>query len=209
MRNQAPASALLSLSWRKAGLSKGPQSPPSIPAPLLLPLLTLNLCLALPVLTACEPGAFVSSRPRPPQLKTFTFTLRKKEKKSFFFFKFFFNVFYLFLGQRETKHERGRGRERGRHRIGNRLQAPSHQPRARRGARTHRLRDRDLAEVGHLTDCATQAPPKKSFLSSTSEESPGTLTEVQLPGPHPLIFHEHSWALLNQAGLGGLLEQTG
>ena len=34
---------------------------------------------------------------------------------------FFFNV-YLFLGQRETEHERGRGRERGRHRIGSRLQ---------------------------------------------------------------------------------------
>ena len=48
---------------------------------------------------------------------------------SFFFFNFFFNV-YLFLGQRETEHEQGRGRERGRHRIGNRLQALSHQPRA-------------------------------------------------------------------------------
>ena len=72
-------------------------------------------------------------------------------------FFFFFNV-YLFLGQRETEHERGRGRERGRHRIGNRLQALSHQPRARRGARTHGPRDRDLAEVGRLTDCATQAP---------------------------------------------------
>ena len=42
---------------------------------------------------------------------------------------FFFNI-YLFLGQRETQHERGRGRERGRHRYGNRLQALSHQPRA-------------------------------------------------------------------------------
>ena len=43
----------------------------------------------------------------------------------------FFSIFYLFFGgQRETEHERGRGRERGRHRIGNRLQAPSHQPRA-------------------------------------------------------------------------------
>ena len=73
------------------------------------------------------------------------------------FFLFFFNV-YLFLGQRETEHERGRGRERGRHRIRNRLQALSHQPRARRGARTHGLWDRDLAEVGRLTDCATQAP---------------------------------------------------
>ena len=54
----------------------------------------------------------------------------------YFFYFFFFNV-YLFLGQRETEHEWGRGRERGRHRIGNRLQALSHQPRARRGARAH------------------------------------------------------------------------
>ena len=60
--------------------------------------------------------------------------------------------------ERETEHEWGRGRERERHRIGNRLQALSHQPRAWRGARTHRPRDRDLAEVGRLTDCATQAP---------------------------------------------------
>ena len=73
------------------------------------------------------------------------------------FFVFVFNV-YLFLTQRETEHERGRGRERGRHRMGSRLQALSHQPRARRGARTHGPRDRDLAEVGRLTDCATQAP---------------------------------------------------
>ena len=51
-------------------------------------------------------------------------------KLTFFFNFFFFFKVYLFLGQRETEHERGRGRERGRHRIGNRLQAPSHQPRA-------------------------------------------------------------------------------
>ena len=75
-----------------------------------------------------------------------------------FFFLIFFSNVYLFLGQRDTEHERGRGRERGRHRIGNRLQALSHQPRARRGAQTHGPRDRDLAEVGRLTDCATQAP---------------------------------------------------
>ena len=80
------------------------------------------------------------------------------------FFNFFLNV-YLFLGQRETEHERGRGRERGRHRMGNRLQALSHQPRARRGARTHGPRDRDLAEVGRLTDCATQAPLLNKFLT--------------------------------------------
>ena len=66
------------------------------------------------------------------------------------------------MRQRETEHERGRGRERGRHRIGSRLQALSHQPRAWRGARTHRARDRDLAEVGRLTDCVTQAPQSLS-----------------------------------------------
>ena len=53
----------------------------------------------------------------------------------------------------------GGGAERRRHRIGNRLQALSHQPRAWRGARTRGPRDRDLGEVGRLTDCATQAPP--------------------------------------------------
>ena len=92
---------------------------------------------------------------------------------------FFFNVFYLFLGQRETEHERGRGSERGRHRIGNRLQAPSHQPRAWRGARTHGPRGRDLAEVGRLTDCATQAPPKFPFnkdLSHIGGSGPSTMT---------------------------------
>ncbi|XP_053080544.1 protein Churchill isoform X2 [Acinonyx jubatus] len=47
--------------------------------------------------------------------------------------------------QRETQHEWGRGRERGKHRIGSRLQALSHQPRARRGARTRGPRDRDLS----------------------------------------------------------------
>ena len=78
-------------------------------------------------------------------------------------FNFFFKV-YLFLGQRETEHERGRGRERGRHRIGNRLQALSHQPGARRGAGTHGPRDRDLSEVRRPTDCATQAPQVSPFI---------------------------------------------
>ena len=78
-----------------------------------------------------------------------------------------FNV-YLSLGQRETEHERGRGRERGRHRIGSRLQALSHQPRAWCGARTHGPRDRDLAEVGHLTDWATQAPLSFHFVRVVS-----------------------------------------
>ena len=59
---------------------------------------------------------------------------------------YFFNV-YLFLRQRETEHEWGRSRERGRHRIGSRLQALSHQPRAWRRARTHEPWDRDLSWI--------------------------------------------------------------
>ena len=49
------------------------------------------------------------------------------------------------MRQRETEYEWGRGRERGRHRIRNRLQALSWQPRARRGARTRGPRDHDLS----------------------------------------------------------------
>ena len=60
--------------------------------------------------------------------------------RSELFFLIFFNV-YLFLRQTETEHERGRGRERGRHRIGNRLQALSHQPRAQLGLE---LTDREI-----------------------------------------------------------------
>ena len=45
--------------------------------------------------------------------------------------------------------------------TGSRLRA--NQPRARRGARTHGPRDRDLAEAGRLTDCATQAPQRYVF----------------------------------------------
>ena len=55
-----------------------------------------------------------------------------------------FNV-YLFLRRRETEHERGRGRERGRHRIRSRLQAPSCQHRAHRGAWTRQPWDHDLS----------------------------------------------------------------
>ena len=75
---------------------------------------------------------------------------------------FFFNG-YLFLRQRETEHEQGRGRERGRHRIRNRLQAPSRQPRARRGARTHGPRDRDLSRSRPLHRLSHPGAPRLCF----------------------------------------------
>ena len=46
----------------------------------------------------------------------------------------------------------------GAEREGDTESEAGHQPRARRGAQTHGRRDRDLAEVRRLTDCATQAP---------------------------------------------------
>ena len=66
----------------------------------------------------------------------FFFNEKKVFSNVYFIYFLFFSNVYLFLGQRETEHERGRGRERGRHRIRNRLQALSHQPRAQRGAGT-------------------------------------------------------------------------
>ena len=69
----------------------------------------------------------------------------------------FFNVFYLFLGQRETDMNGGGAEREGDTESD---QAPGSEPSSQsptRGA-THGPRDRDLAEVGRLTDCATQAP---------------------------------------------------
>ena len=77
--------------------------------------------------------------------------------------KNFFNVYFIF----ETERDRawtGRGRERGRHRIWNRLQALSHQPRARRGAQTHRLRDHDLSGSRPLNRLSHPGAPVLSVL---------------------------------------------
>ena len=100
------------------------------------------------------------------------------------FFFFFFSTFIYFWErgrQRETEHDCGRSRERGRHRIQNRLQALSHQPRAWCGARTHGLRDRDLAEVGRLTDCATQAPRDVLFEWSSKALVRVTIFRCHIP----------------------------
>ena len=61
-----------------------------------------------------------------------------------------------------------------------RLQALSHQPRARRGAQTHGPRDGDLAEVGRLTDCATQAPHKGQVLKHVASHLIGGFFSAQL-----------------------------
>ena len=93
-------------------------------------------------------------------------------------FCFLFLNVYLFLRERMRErerereracaHERRRGRERGRHRIRRRLQALSCQHRARRGARTHELRDHDLSRSQCLTNGATQAPWALVFIYSFS-----------------------------------------
>ena len=79
------------------------------------------------------------------------------------FFLFFFNV-YLFLRQRETEHEQGRGRERGRHRMRNRLQAVSTEP--DEGLELTNCEIMTWAEVGRLTDQATQAPHPFNFFNA-------------------------------------------
>ena len=63
----------------------------------------------------------------------------------FIFFLFFLTFIYFWDRERQSMNTGGAERERERHRIQNRLQALSSQHRARRGARTHGLRDRDLS----------------------------------------------------------------
>ena len=78
-------------------------------------------------------------------------------------FIFIFN-FLMFISW-ETQCEWGRGRERGRNRIQSRLQVPSCQHRARRGAWTHELWHHDLNRSRTLTGRATQAPLFYIFLT--------------------------------------------
>ena len=62
--------------------------------------------------------------------------------------------------------------------TGSRLRAIK--PRARRGAPTHGPRDRDLAEVGRSTDCATQVPRLKSTLNKAIKLCFGNLVPSEL-----------------------------
>ena len=77
----------------------------------------------------------------------------------FFNIIFFFKRLFIVQRQRETEHEHGRGRERRRHRIRSRLRALSRQHGARRGARTHEPRDRDLSRSQTLNRLSHPGAP--------------------------------------------------
>ena len=88
----------------------------------------------------------------------------------FLFFKFFLTFLFIF----ETERDRawmGRGRERGRHRIRSRLQALSHQPRARRGARTPGPWDRDRSWSRMLNRLSHPGSPRVGFRVKKKEGS--------------------------------------
>ena len=87
----------------------------------------------------------------------------------FFSFQYFF--FDVYLKERETECQRGRVRERGRHGTQSRLQAPSRQHRARRGARTQWMWDHDLSRSRTL-----------------NQLSPGVKDDHSLPS----IVHTHT-----------------
>ena len=83
----------------------------------------------------------------------------------------------LFIFERETDRqtgrcERGRGRERGRHRIGNRLQAPSSPHRARRGARTHAPRDHDRSPSRTLNPLSPPGGPLSPAVHRARNSAP-------------------------------------
>ena len=81
-------------------------------------------------------------------------------------FLIIFQSLFIFETERDTECKRGRGRDRETHRIQSRLQAPSCQHRAQRGADNHKPWDHDSwAEGGCWTDCATYVfPAPGSFL---------------------------------------------
>ena len=93
---------------------------------------------------------------------------------------YFFNV-YLFLRERNTKHEQGRSRERGRHRIRSRLQAPSCRHRARRGARAHEPRDHDLSRSQTFNQLSHPGAPKYTILNNVGMYVAPCLAHRKLP----------------------------
>ena len=80
------------------------------------------------------------------------------------FLLLFLMFIYLRERDRQTEHEPGRGRERHTHRIRSRLQAPSCQHRARRGARTHRPRDHDLSRSRTLNRRSHPGGPTRGYI---------------------------------------------
>ena len=85
---------------------------------------------------------------------------------------------------RETEHEQGRGRERGRHRIGNRLQAPSSLHRAGYQARTPGVWDHDLSRSRTLNRLSHPGAPIYLFL--IERESRGEGDKESIPSRlHP------------------------
>ena len=64
--------------------------------------------------------------------------------------------------------EWGRDRKRGRHRVGSRLQAPSHQHRARCGAQTHEPGDRDPSRSRTLNLVSHPGAPRPLTSSSNT-----------------------------------------
>ena len=75
---------------------------------------------------------------------------------------------FIYFWETETESKQRRDRERGRHRIPSRLQAPSCQHRARRGARTHEPWDHDLKGSRRSTNWTTEAPLVSLYINQFS-----------------------------------------
>ena len=86
-----------------------------------------------------------------------------------FYFILFFNVYFW---DRERQSMNGGGSERETHRIWNRLQALSCQHRARRGARIHGPRDRDLSRSRTLNRLSHPGAPGCVYFKTRQQLSP-------------------------------------
>ena len=80
-----------------------------------------------------------------------------------------FFLTFIYFWERERQSMNGGGSERGRHRIQTRLQALSCQHIARRGARTHGLRDHDLSRSRPLNRLSHPGAPEHGISLRSSE----------------------------------------
>ena len=79
-------------------------------------------------------------------------------------FIIFFTFIYFWERERNRVQAGVGQRKRGGHRIGSRLRAPSCQPRARHGARTHEPWDHDLSRSRTLNRLSPPGAPNYGFL---------------------------------------------
>ena len=129
------------------------------------------------------PGKKVLGEGQGGTFKNTSATTEDSFKKNFF-------LMFIYFSETKMEHEWGRGREREKHRMQSRLQALSCQHRADVGLELRSHEIMTWAEVGYLTNWATQAPLKTLFWGKGKEwDSNDSGTNLGLNNRIPRCFY--------------------